>query len=204
LTLLSARAQVLRRQLGRGLEPAAYEAEVDGLVADARDLAGTLEDLLSAADPRFCAEPVPVELAELAGQVTAASTGFALEHGVTLRCVAVEPVLVAGTAAALRRALTALVHNAVRHAGGSAVVSVERSRTEAVVEVTDDGPGIEPSVRPRLFSRFATGTPVRGLRRSGLGLALVSDIAHQHGAVVSAQSSPGQTTFRLTFPRYLD
>jgi signal transduction histidine kinase len=207
LTLLSSRAQLLQRQLDRGVATAAYRPEVDGLVVDARDLAATLDDLLAAADPRPTADARPVDLAELAGRVTAASVGFAVEHEVTLRTVADEPVLVAGTTIALRRAVTALVHNAVRHAAGVAVVTVRRTRSEAVLEVTDDGPGIEPAVLPHLFSRFAAGAPVgaparTAARRSGLGLALVSDIAYRHGAIVSAHSASGETTFRLTFPPY--
>ncbi|HEX4224199.1 MAG TPA: HAMP domain-containing sensor histidine kinase [Pseudonocardiaceae bacterium] len=212
LTLLSTRAQLLRRELKAPVDPAALKSDVDGLVADARNLGAILEDLLLAADPRAQAPNERVDLVALAGEVTAASAGTS----VRIRCEPQLPELtVLGSAAGLRRALMALVDNAVRHAGETVTITVGRAGGKAVVEVHDDGDGIDPEMLPRLFERFASsaeptgqrlhrppaeGPPPPG-RRYGLGLALVSEIADRHGGTVSAQNGEtGGGTLRLTLP----
>jgi two-component system OmpR family sensor kinase len=199
LTLLSTRAQLLRRELKEPIDPAALFSDVDGLVADARNLGAILEDLLLAADPRAEAPNEQVDLVALAGEVTAASAG----NTVRIRCEPRLPVLtVQGSPASLRRALMALVDNAVRHAHETVTITVGREAGKAVVEVHDDGAGINPEILPRLFERFASSAEPTGQRRRyGLGLALVSEIADRHGGTVSAQNAEsGGATLRLTLP----
>ncbi|TNC21837.1 sensor histidine kinase [Amycolatopsis alkalitolerans] len=199
LTLLSTRAQLLRRHLG---DARVAKAEADELVADARQLTEILEDLLLAADPRE-AEPVRlVDLADLARAVVSAAQPEATAQGVRLTVSAEGEVTIHGSAAALRRALNALLDNAIRHARGAVTVSVRAGR-EVIAEVADDGPGIDPALIPSLFTRFATGTTEddRPRRRYGLGLALVSEIAARHGGSVSARNAePAGAVFRLTLP----
>ncbi|HEY4019300.1 MAG TPA: HAMP domain-containing sensor histidine kinase [Pseudonocardiaceae bacterium] len=199
LTLLSTRAQLLRRQLKAPLDPAALKSDVDGLVADARNLGAILEDLLLVADPRAEAPNEQVELVALAGEVTAAGAGTA----VRIRCEPRVPTLtVLGSAAGLRRGLMALVDNATRHARETVTITVDREGNKAVVDVHDDGAGIDPEMLPRLFERFASSAEPTGQRRRyGLGLALVSEIADRHGGTVSAQNSEtGGATLRVTLP----
>ncbi len=199
LTLLSTRAQLLRRELKDPIDPVALKSDVDGLVADARNLGAILEDLLLAADPRADAPNEQVDLVALAGEVTAASAG----NTVRIRCEPRLPVLtVQGSAAGLRRALMALVDNAVRHAHQTVTITIGREAAKAVVDVHDDGKGIDPEILPRLFERFASSAEPTGQRRRyGLGLALVSEIADRHGGTVSAQNAEsGGATLRLTLP----
>ena len=205
LTLLSTRTQLLRRHLRRGADPDELTGEVDGVVTDARQLADILDDLLLAADTRGSGEPEPVDLVALARQVTAASTPAAAERGVALSVRGDEAALVVrGSRGGLRRALTALLDNAVRHARGTVTVDVRRAGSSAVVEVADDGAGVDPEILPHLFDRFAStaesGTDT-GQRRYGLGLALVGEIAARHGGAVSADNpSGGGAVLRLTLP----
>ena len=112
-----------------------------------------------------------------------------------------RPAEVVGSAVALHRALTALVDNALRHARSTVSVAAARVRDHVVVTVTDDGPGIDPQVAPRLFDRFAAGTSAAepGRRRYGLGLALVAEIAAAHRGDVDVGAPPG-TTLRITLP----
>ncbi len=199
LTLLSTRAQLLRRGLREPIDPAALKSDVDGLVADARNLGAILEDLLLAADPRAEAPNEQVDLVALAGEVIAASAG----NTVRIRCEPRQPSLtVLGSAASLRRALMALVDNAVRHAQETVTITIGREGGKAVVDVHDDGKGIDPEMLPRLFERFASSAEPTGQRRRyGLGLALVSEIADRHGGTVSAQNAEtGGATLRLTLP----
>lgn len=201
LTLLSTRAQLVRRRLRGGADPDELRSDVDGLVEDADHLTEILEDLLLAADPRDTADTEPVDLARLAEQVAAASTPAAGERGVTVRSAG-DGVTVSGSRAGLRRALTALVDNAIRHAEAEVRIEVKAvDGREAVVEVHDDGAGIAPEMLPRLFDRFAsTPAPADRRRRYGLGLALVSEIAARHGGTVAAHNSGRGATLLLRIP----
>ncbi|MGB8995794.1 MAG: sensor histidine kinase, partial [Pseudonocardiaceae bacterium] len=108
-----------------------------------------------------------------------------------------------GSPVALRRAVTALVDNAVRHAAHEVTVAVQARNGHVLVDVCDDGPGIDPELAPRLFERFVSGRPgpSQTRRRYGLGLALVSEIAAAHGGRVELlnRSEPG-AALRIQLP----
>jgi len=200
VTLLSTRAQLLRRRLRSdseaGTGPAALLADVEGIVADSTRLGEILEDLLVAADPVASQSRQPVDLTELpqAAERDIRLTGPQPGTG---------PLRAPGSPVALRRAVTALVDNAVRHAEHEVTVGVHTRNGHVLVEVSDDGPGIDPAMAPRLFERFVSGRPgpSQTRRRYGLGLALVSEIAAAHGGRVELleRSEPG-ATLRIRLP----
>jgi two-component system OmpR family sensor kinase len=99
----------------------------------------------------------------------------------------------------LRRALTALIDNAIRHATSSVTVTVIPRGSQAVAVVADDGAGIDPAMLSRMFERFAsTANPANGhARRYGLGLALVAELAHRYGGRVTAYNSAAGTGAEL-------
>ena len=104
----------------------------------------------------------------------------------------------------MRRAVTALLDNAIRHAASEVRVTTSAVGGEVVVDVADDGPGIAPELASTVFTRFATSRDEDspgGRRRYGLGLALVSDIAARHGGSVSVLDNghPG-ATMRIRLP----
>jgi two-component system OmpR family sensor kinase len=205
LTLLSTRAQLIRRRLRQDADPAALKSDVDSLVRDAALLASILDDLLLTADPREHAARESVDLPELIGEAADAAQPAADRKGVTLITeVVTGPPPVTGSSASLRRAVTALLDNAVRHARTEVRLAIGVHRKEVFLDVTDDGPGVDPDVLHTLFDRFAAG-PAEGTgadrRRYGLGLALVSEIAGRHGGSVSAANTAhGGATFRLALP----
>jgi len=110
---------------------------------------------------------------------------------IDLGVAAAQPTIVAGDAEALRTLLRNLVDNAVRYTppGGRVDLTVENAPEGPRVTVTDDGPGIPPQERTRVFDRFyrRAGTEPPG---SGLGLAIVKAIADAHGATVSLADGP--------------
>ncbi|HEY7596090.1 MAG TPA: HAMP domain-containing sensor histidine kinase [Actinophytocola sp.] len=206
LTLLSTRVQMLRRHLGRGAAPDEVAREADGVVDDARHLTAILEDLLRSADPDDNNDTT-FDFAELAGQVTAAYRTASAEAGVTLTVHRPgTAVVVRGSPTAAHRAVTALLDNAIRHATSAVTVAVaaDPATRHAVLDVTDDGAGIDPAVLPRIFDRFATTREQQNTasrRRYGLGLALVSDIAARLGGDVSGADAPGGgARLRMTLP----
>ncbi|PZS37499.1 MAG: sensor histidine kinase [Pseudonocardiales bacterium] len=209
VTLLSTRAQLLRRRLRSGLEagtgPATLLPDVEGIIADSNRLGEILEDLLMAADPVASQSRQPVDLTELANGVLAAAAAQAAERDVRLTGPKPDtgPVRAPGSPVALRRAVTALVDNAVQHAEHEVTVAVHARNGHVLVDVSDDGPGIDPELAPRLFERFVSGRPgpSQSRRRYGLGLALVSEIAGAHGGRVELleRSEPG-AALRIQLP----
>ena len=209
LALLTMRAQMHQRHLRAGAANQVLSAEADGVVTDASHLTEIVEDLLLAADNRPGELSVTVDLVALATEAVAAANSVAEDRSITITLDRRQhAVLVRGTPGGLRRALTSLLDNAVRHARSTIIVTVDRVGSRAVVEVTDDGAGIDPAVRPRMFDRFASTAGSEavqggrsGRRRYGLGLALVSEITARHGGAISAHDPPqGGATLRLTLP----
>ncbi|WP_045390622.1 nitrogen regulation protein NR(II) [Falsirhodobacter sp. alg1] len=64
------------------------------------------------------------------------------------------------------------------------------------VEIIDDGPGIKPEIAESIFDPFVSGRE----NGTGLGLALVSKIISDHGGIISVDSVPGRTVFRVSLP----
>lgn len=205
LTVLGTRAQLLRRRArllaghGPDADRSALVADADGLVADTDRLVEILEDLLIAADPVARRDVERFDLVALCADVVHATAAVAAQRAVLLSGPDPgRPVEVRGSPVALRRALTALLDNALRHATGRVEVGVRHAGRRVLVEVTDDGPGVAPELAGRVFDRFAG---VDGPRRHGLGLALVAEIAAAHGGRVElVGSGPAGTTIRLTLP----
>jgi signal transduction histidine kinase len=111
-------------------------------------------------------------------------------------------VWVHGSRTQLIRLLSNLVSNARRHAETGVTVCVTSADGQAVVAVTDDGAGIEPADRERVFERFVRLED--GHRRdaagSGLGLAISRDIAHAHRGTLRIEDSARGARFVLRLP----
>ncbi len=205
LTALHTRAQLVARRMAVD-DP--YRPVMDQLLDDSRVLGEIVDELLASAqlasDPAF---GEPVEVAELVAEVIAEMAVLADGRGVDLRAAPIAPAFVNGSRTALRRALTALVDNALGHtrSGGHIVVAVTPGSAIIGLTVTDDGEGIAGGDPDRLTERFARGASPSGTsagRRFGLGLSLVSEVARSHGGefrLVPAPSGQGAQAV-LTLP----
>ena len=93
---------------------------------------------------------------------------------------------VIGQAVLLQELLSNLIHNSMEHAGVGSQVTVRTyvAAPHSVLEVEDDGPGVEEEERQKILQRFFRGRHAKGFG-SGLGLAIVNDIAHIHKATVT-------------------
>ena len=99
----------------------------------------------------------------------------------------IEPVTIDGSDTDLRRMLRNLVDNASRHADSRIALALRHVGTDAVLIVADDGHGIDPDDRQRVFERFARLDESRSRDDggTGLGLSIVAQIAAAHGGQVA-------------------
>ncbi|WP_353808669.1 sensor histidine kinase [Agromyces sp. SYSU T00194] len=115
-----------------------------------------------------------------------------------------EPVVVSGDLSRLHQVLANLLANARVHTPEGTTVSVTLTTTEgdAVVTVTDDGPGIDPELQRTLFERFARGdaSRSRATGSTGLGLAIARAVVVAHGGEIAVESAPGRTVFTVRLP----
>ncbi len=113
------------------------------------------------------------------------------------------PVRVVGDRGQLAQVLRNLVDNACRHARSQVVVVVRRDGRHAVVEVADDGPGVPPAERARVFQRFVRLDDARARSDggAGLGLAIVAEVVAAHGGTTDVVDGPrGGALFRVRLP----
>jgi signal transduction histidine kinase len=109
---------------------------------------------------------------------------------------------VQGVAKLLRRASRNLLENARRYASGPVEVQIRRDGREAVLRVSDRGPGVPPELRERIFEPFYR-LPGASEREGGvgLGLALVRSIAQRHHGTVQCEGREGGgASFVLRLP----
>ncbi|WP_286158984.1 HAMP domain-containing sensor histidine kinase [Methylobacterium sp. Leaf456] len=104
--------------------------------------------------------------------------------------------------AQVQRALDNLLLNALRHAPPGSAVTLDARRVlregaaRLELRVADEGPGVDPAIRPRLFEPFVTGRS----DGTGLGLAIVSKIAQAHRGQARLLDTGPATTFLLDLP----
>jgi two-component system heavy metal sensor histidine kinase CusS len=149
--------------------------------------------------PRSEMVDLATEVRELFGFYEA----FAEEHGVSL--VLAGAGVVRGDRLMIRRALSNLLSNAIRHTprDGSVKVLIDQHNTgEAQLSVENPGDEIEPEHLPRLFDRFyrVDRSRQKASEGAGLGLAITKSIVEAHKGTIQIFSSNGSTRFAITFP----
>jgi len=104
----------------------------------------------------------------------------------------------------LRQVVRNLVDNAARHARSRVTLGLQAQAGSAVLTVADDGPGIPPSERERIFERFTRLDEARATDRGGygLGLAITREIVAAHGGTVEAEGAPVGARLVVRLPLY--
>ena len=172
---------------------------IRGALSATGRLEAIVQDLLTAARARG-GQPPPYEPIDLAALVT--EEVDAHPGGRPVRVRTTGEVWVHGSRIRLIRLLGNLLSNAHRHAATAVTVEVESAGGQAVVTVTDDGDGIAPADRERVFDRFTRLD--EGRRRYtggvGLGLAISRDIARAHRGSLRIEDSSRGARFVLRLP----
>ena len=193
---LHATAERLLRDQPERPQRDAIEAQ---LARDSGRLGHLIDDLLNLArlDARERPHREPVDLADLATAAVAAARTNSPDARVEL--IAADPVPAAGDREALLRAMRNLLDNAFAVAD-TVVVEVTQTANGPAMSVTDNGPGVPPDQRERIFEPFVR-LPRSRRRGTGLGLAIVRRTIESHGGTITCDPSPnGGARFTLRLP----
>jgi two-component system, OmpR family, sensor kinase len=206
LTSILANLELLQERLAA--EPGTEDEQdaVGSALRSSKRMSRLVSDLLllARADAGRTGVRHEVDLAKVASAALAEVRPVADGHRLTIS--EEGPVPVQANEDELHRLAVNLLDNGLRHTpdGSEIKVAVERRNGDAVLEVSDDGPGIPAGMESQIFSRFVRGSgpaDVAGDSGTGLGLAIVKAVATSHGGDVEAGPSPtGGARFTVTLP----
>jgi signal transduction histidine kinase len=175
-------AHELRTPLARiaGLAQSGPPDALDRIAEIALDASATVGDLLALVREEKVAQRLsePVDVAAIARSAVASTR----RDGVRYELDLAKDAWVLGDERRLRRLAENLLQNAGRHARGTVCVAVRAEGSDVALSVEDDGPGVPPALRERIFERFVRERDDEG--GSGLGLAISRTIARAHGGDV--------------------
>ncbi|GAA4920598.1 phospho-acceptor domain-containing protein [Stackebrandtia albiflava] len=177
---------------------------IDDLLTDVRRMTRMTEDLLLLArldDARRPWRPEPVDLSALLRQTADDYTDARVPVRLDLPG---SPSTVDADADGLHRILVNLVDNAVRHADTEVRVAYRTDGGDVLLSVSDDGPGIPPADRRRVFDRFTRldDSRDRDLGGTGLGLSIVAELVAAHrGTVRLTSENPHGLRAEVRIPR---
>jgi two-component system OmpR family sensor kinase len=175
-------------------------------------MGGLVEDLLTLAraDESRPVQLAPMDLRTLAVDALHDTTALDATRPVSLTGPGGDspsaPALVLGDEARLRQVVANLVGNAIAHTppGTSIRIGVGTENGHGLIEVADQGPGLQPGEAARIFERFYRVDASRTRREgggAGLGLAIVTALVTAHNGHVDLATSPGKgATFRVRIP----
>jgi signal transduction histidine kinase len=147
--------------------------------------------------------PDIVRAAAKAMQYPLTQHGFTLTVSIEDRCPSVLSIV--ADADALEQAVLNLLANAVKYSGDARDIDLrlDRSDSEAIIQVIDRGIGIAPEDQPRIFEKFyrVRSSHSERVPGTGLGLTLATHIVKAHGGSLKVASEPGRgSTFSIILP----
>jgi len=197
LNAIAVHLEVLRSKLRN--EGAEAPAEIETIAREITRLDRVVKTFLDFTRPVEL-RMGPVEMAALLREILALVEPSAARHNVKVALEA-EPaeIYLQGDRDLLKQAILNVVVNGVEAMkdGGRLSVRARYSGAECLVEVSDEGPGIPPEIRDRIFHLYFS-TKGKG---SGIGLAVAFRVVQLHNGTIDFTSEPGRgATFRLRFP----
>lgn len=203
LTILKGELEVAHRSPQSEEE---YQRVLTSCLEEVDRLSALVEDLLFLARSDGGNVNVPqiaVNFANILDDVTPALTALAEDAGIDCSISPAQSLWVRGSETLLFRLVFNLGENAIKYtpAGGVVTIALDKDHEQALLTVTDTGPGIAPEEQERIFDRFFRGDQARSRGGTGLGLALARSIVLVHNGNIAVENAPGEgSTFRVTLP----
>jgi signal transduction histidine kinase len=188
------------------LPGADVEALIEEACAEVVEMTQLVDDILFLSELEQGREVVALGFTELAPYVAelySETHERALRAELTLESDVPDGLVVPLRPRMLLVVLGNLLDNALRYAGRGSIFRIEARQqgTKVLLEVSDDGAGVDASDVPRLFERFFRSDRSRTTRGTGLGLAIVKHIVVAADGTVEVNGAPGQgTRFRFELP----
>jgi len=195
-------AALLGRELVSGGENEDVSRYADRIRRGVSEINAIVSNLLGFAAPQGL-QNGRVDLHRLLTSVCTEAQEFAPEEvSIRFRSRVEHAVEVEGDTVKLRVVFLNLIRNAVEavHEDGSVQVTLEAERKKLIVRVCDDGPGLAPAMRLKLFRPFST-TKAQG---TGLGLAIAHKVTALHGGTIEHEESVRGCTFRVELPAAIE
>ena len=173
------------------------------LLAEVRRLQRTVDDLLLLGAAESLPGPERLPLVDFEDIVREEIRRASIAGVPAIDASRVVPAAVRGDAVQLGHAVRNILENALRYGGGKVEVELSEAGGSVILAVSDDGPGIPPADRERVFERFTRLDEGRSRSRggAGLGLAIVRRVAQQHGGTPWIEdSSMGGTRVVVSLP----
>ena len=148
-----------------------------------------------------------VNLATVARGAADLFAPLAEDKGLTLRCDIPDSLPVEGDLKMLQRAIANLLDNAIKYTPSGGTIDIcgyrdKRHTDRVAISIADNGIGINPDDRGKIFNRFYRCDQSRTTGGSGLGLSLANAIAQAHQGEISVESTPGKgSTFWFCLPQ---
>lgn len=200
LTVISGYVSVLRR--GALSEPRVAADILATIALECERMRRLIDKLLALArlDSVPLGEPQLFDASKVTAE--AAEHSRTLVAGGTLRVDVDGPLEVRAQPDELREAVRNLIENAAKHAPAATIkVSARRRNGSALIEVSDNGPGMPAQEQAHAFERFYRGALRGDVSGSGLGLAIVKKVIERSGGNVRLASEEGKgTTITLELP----
>lgn len=191
-------------QAARSAAPPESREAFETIAANALDASAIVTDLLTLArDPgQSVLQCEPVDLASIVAACAKEAASAARDRGVVLQSDP-QSAIVDGDERRLRELARNLLENSIRHARVGVRIASRRDGRTCELVVDDDGDGVAPHERERIFERFYRGS--EDGQGTGLGLAIVRWIAHAHGGTVAVTQAPGGgARFTTSIPAHVD
>src|SRR5712692_6132624 len=194
--------------LGAPRSPAEYKEAIGSMLEEVDRLTRLIDTLLrlshgDAGTVRLAKEAV--DLGQLTHEVVASLMILAEERGQRLTLALSDHVWVIADRLVLREAIANIIDNAIKYSrtGGTIDVRVHARNGQAVLEIADEGPGIAPEHRQRIFDRFFRLDEARSRDSggTGLGLALAKWAVEANGGEITVEDDARRgSTFRIVLP----
>lgn len=200
LGIIRSSAQMLQREPGLSPEGREMTGFIESETERLNRLVSTMLDSARPRAPVFVPTDVHVLIHQCLGLLAGQAARKQVQFSEALE--AADPV-VEMDAEQMNQVLLNLIMNALQilHEGGQVQASTADCGDELEIEIADDGPGVAPEERDRIFEAFF-------FRREGgvgLGLAIVQQIVQAHrGSIVAAESRLGGAVFRIRLPRHVE